>query len=208
MPLWNSLWKCLKAFFFSLQWEANRIFSENIYWPFSILDFHDARIKFIENNFRIRFPCCSLENKMPLFCFPSAVFYFPVPRRQVLQGSDFKMPGPAAFQSCFSISVVTVFPRATLLRLFLQLIKSLHLQFMPFWFCLHHRKQVDSSVSGIALLLDHSISCFSPWMSLYWALFDSSLLRAVRACIIQKLKRDFSGRFWCIYTFMNWVFRS
>lgn len=167
--------------------------------------------------FYIIFPSHSLENKMPLLFFHQLFFIslFLEDRFSEAVISKCRFPGTAGFQCFFSISVVTeVSPRATLLRLsFSSWLKvyTYNLCIM-FGLCFCHPTHIHSGASGTDLPLDHSFSFSSPWMSLYLALFYSSLLSAVRTRIIQKLKRDFSGRFWCVYSFfhsfMDWVFRG
>lgn len=167
--------------------------------------------------FYIRFPSHNLENKMPFLFFHQLFFIslFLEDRFSEAVISKCHFPGTTGFQCFFSLSMVTeVSPRAATLRVSLSSWLKIYAYNLSILFglCFCHWTHTHSSASRIALPLDHSSSCSSLWMSLYLALFYSSLLSAVRVCIIQKLKRDFSGRFWCIYTFfysfVDWVFKG
>lgn len=105
-------------------------------------------------------------------------------------------PGAAAFQHYFSVSVVAeVSPGVTPLRLFLQLIKIYTYKLSPLfglclnpwahsWWCKWH------------------FSCPGPLLQLLFLLnvLCCLLHHAVKACTIQKCRRDFSWR--CICNFV------
>lgn len=114
-------WGCfLFFFFFPLTLESIRIFSEIIYWHFTLWASMTLGSNSYPMIFDIRFPPHSLENRVPFSFFHQLFFIFLFLEDRFSEAviSKCHFPGTVGFQGCFFLSVVTeVSPWAMLLRL-------------------------------------------------------------------------------------------